>query len=112
MTDIFNNNLPFGGISMMFVVDMLQLKPVRGRFIFQEPKHSAYALHYHDKSLCHNMESVTLRHNHRQGKASAWTKTLQRLSIGEHTDEDIDLLKTRCISKLTKHYPHNALHMY
>ena len=34
MTDMFNNNLPFEGLSMMFIDDMLQLKPVRGRYIF------------------------------------------------------------------------------
>ena len=36
LTDIFNNNLPFRELGIMFVGDMLQLKPVRGRFIFEE----------------------------------------------------------------------------
>ena len=68
MTDIFSNNLPFRGLSMMFVEDMLQLKPVRGRFIFEEPKDSAHFIHYLENSLWHNMESVSLKHNHRQGE--------------------------------------------
>ena len=38
LCDIFINNLPFGGISTMWVGDLLQLKPVRGRFIFEEPR--------------------------------------------------------------------------
>ena len=92
MTDIFNNNLPFGGLGMMFVGDMLQLKPVRGRFIFEEPKDQAHALHFQEKSLWHELESVTLKHNHRQGEGSAWTESLDRIWIGKHTEEDSELL--------------------
>ena len=33
LIDIFDNNLPFAGLGILFVGDMLQLKPVRGRLI-------------------------------------------------------------------------------
>ena len=112
MTDIFSNNLPFGGLSMMFVGDMLQLKPVRGRFIFEEPKDVAHAIHYQERFLWHNLESVSLKHNHRQGDDRSWSETLNRIRTGEQSEEDISLLKSRTISKLSKHYPHNALHLY
>ena len=46
LTDIFQNNLPFGGISTMWVGDLLQLKPVRGRFIFEEPRDPGRYLNY------------------------------------------------------------------
>jgi ATP-dependent exoDNAse (exonuclease V) alpha subunit len=36
--DIFSNNLPFGGLGVIFVGDMLQLRPIKSRFIFQKPK--------------------------------------------------------------------------
>ena len=77
MTDIFNNNLPFGGLSVMFVGDMLQLKTVKGRFIFEEPKDTAHAIYFQENSLWNNMESVTLKHNHRQGEGSVWTEALK-----------------------------------
>ena len=112
MTDIFNNNKPFGGLGIMFVGDMLQLKPVRGRFIFEEPKDEDHAMFFHEKSLWHSLESITLKHNHRQGESSKWTQTLNRLRIGEPTDGDINLLKSRCITKLNKNYPHDALHQF
>ena len=38
LVDIFNNNLPFGRIGIIFVCDMLQLKPVRDRFMLEKPK--------------------------------------------------------------------------
>ena len=81
MVDIFNNNEPFGGISVMFVGDMLQLKPVKGRFIFEMPKEPSHASYYEEKSLWHSLEAITLKHNHRQGKGSKWTKTLNRFRI-------------------------------
>ena len=92
MTDIFQNNLPFGGLSTMWVGDILQLQPVKARFIFEEPKDPKLAEHFGEKSLWHSLESVTLRHNHRQGENSAWTQTLNRIRIGEPTSEDIALL--------------------
>ena len=58
------------------------------------------------------MEPVTLKRNHQQGEGSRWTETLNRLRVGEPTEEDIELLKSRCITQLNKHYPHEALHMY
>ena len=31
-------DLPFGGVSVMLLGDILQLRPVLGRFVFQMPK--------------------------------------------------------------------------
>ena len=38
LTDVFDNNPLFGGISIMFVGDILQLKPLKGKYIFEAPK--------------------------------------------------------------------------
>ena len=112
LTDIFNNNLPFGGISMMFVGDMLQLRPVKARFIFEEPSDENNALCYREKSLWHDLEAVTLKHNHRQGDAAEYTKALNRMRTGEHNESDVAMLRKRCISKLSKNYPHDAVHLF
>ena len=34
------------------------------------------------------------------------------MRIGETSDEDLALLKSRCINKLSKNYPHDACHLY
>ena len=112
LTDIFQNDEPFGGLNCMFVRDMLQLRPVKGKFIFQSPMNHAYSSYYEDRSLWHNLEAVTLKHNHRQGKSSTWTQTLNRLRIGEANEEDIELLKSRIITKLSNHYPWEACHLF
>ena len=76
-------------IGMMFVGDLLQLQPVKGRFIFDKPKDLAHAAFFEDKSLWHSLETVTLKHNHRQGEGSNWTQTLNRMRIGEPSEEDL-----------------------
>ena len=96
----------------MFVGDMLQLRPIKSRFIFQKPKNESHALSFEAQSLWHSLEAVTLKHNHRQGKDKAFSETLNRMRIGALNDEDITLLKSRCISKLSKNYPRNACHLY
>ena len=37
-------DLPFGGIGVFLFGDILQLRPVRARFIFEEPQNEAFAL--------------------------------------------------------------------
>ena len=112
LTDIFQNDQPFGGIGIMFVGDLLQLRPVKGSFIFQSPRNSAYSSHFEDSSLWHNLEAISLKHNHRQGENSYWTQALNRLRIGELTGDDIDLLRSRLITKLSKNYPYEACHLF
>ena len=51
LTDIFNKPFPPDGIGMMFVGDMLQLQPVKGRLIFEVPKDQAHPSHFEEKSL-------------------------------------------------------------
>ena len=40
-------------------------------------------------------ESYLLEHNHRQGMGGKWTETLNRIRIGAHTEDDINILKQR-----------------
>ena len=47
---------------------------------------------------------MTLKHNHRQGEGGKWTQSLNRLRITH--------LRSRCISKLNKEYPHDASHLF
>jgi hypothetical protein len=91
---------------------MLQLRPIRSRFIFQKPKNESHALSFEAQSLWHNLEAVTLKHNHRQGEDKEFLETLNRMRVGALIDEDIVRLKSRCLTKLSKNYPRDACHLY
>ena len=61
LTDIFRNNQPFGGVGMMLVGDLLQLKPVRGNFIFMSPRKDAYKMYFDTSSLWHLFSAIVLK---------------------------------------------------
>ena len=46
MIDIFQNNLPFGGLGVILVGDILQLKPVKGKYIFEAPRDLGHLNHF------------------------------------------------------------------
>ena len=43
---------PFRGVAIFAFGDLLQLKPVQARYIFEEPKCKYYLLAYHSKAYC------------------------------------------------------------
>ena len=94
-----NEEEPFAGIGIIFVGDLLQLKPIKGNYIFDAPKNSHFAA-YHDVSplwdLC---EVIDLRENHRQGDAHTWVGHLNDIRKGNITEEAEKVLKSRCIQE-------------
>ena len=95
LSDIFRSTQPFGGVGVMLVGDLMQLKPVKGNFIFMTPKNPAYKLYYNSDSLWHLFSSIVLKMNHRQGKDKLWTELLNRLRFGSYTQNDVELLNSR-----------------
>ena len=61
-------NIPFGGVSVFFFGDILQLRPVRSRFIFEEPLSESFHLAYHLDSIWNKFQVIMLKTNHRQGE--------------------------------------------
>ena len=55
----------FGGVAVLLFGDLLQLKPVRGRFIFQRPRAQKYSDYYDFCNLWMNFRSAVLHANHR-----------------------------------------------
>ena len=53
------------GVVVLLFGDLLQLKPVRGRFIFQRPRAQKYSDYYDFCNLWMNFRSVVLHANHR-----------------------------------------------
>ena len=72
----------FGGVSIFLFGDILQLRPVRARFIFEEPRSENFQLKYLTDSLWSKFEVITLRKNHRQGDDRRYSEILNRIREG------------------------------
>ncbi len=110
MCDVFQSRDLFGGKSMILVGDLLQLPPVQGKFIFDRPCGEKAASAYDLLSLWQEFKPVVLEHNHRQGEASAWAETLNRLRIGIIKEEDKALLESRKIKE--EEAPQDCCHIF
>ena len=96
LQEITQKEVPFGGIGVICFGDLMQLRPIKGKFIFEEPKNTA------DFSEAHLLDprwrmfqSVILERNHRQGADGAYADLLNKIRIGAHTDEDLAPLMER-----------------
>ncbi|CAC5378641.1 unnamed protein product [Mytilus coruscus] len=103
--EIKQSKEPFGGISIIAVGDLFQLKPVNS-YIFQPPK-SGYmplAVNLWEDHFC--MTELNIIKRQRENKEFA--ELLNRLREGNHTSKDIVLLKTQCIEEGNENYdtPH------
>ena len=72
-------DLPFGGVSVVLLGDLLQLKPVLGHFVFQSPNNKELQLAYLMDSLWEKFEVITLKTNHRQGDDKPYAELLNRV---------------------------------
>ena len=87
--------IPFGGVSVFAFGDMMQLRPVMGRYICEEPINSEFQITYRTQSRWHMFDSIILEVNHRQGEDKVYADLLNRVRVGEQTQEDINVLKTQ-----------------
>ena len=87
--------VPFGGVSILLFGDMLQLCPVLGRYLFERPKNPCYNAAYKLESRWHMMRVINLEGNHRQGNFKTFAKMLNRIRVGEQTEDDMKKLKER-----------------
>ena len=91
LQEIMANNLPFGGVNIIAVGDLYQLKPVMGQFIFED-----YSKNY--ETLATNLwtehfKIYTLTEIMRQKDDKKFAQLLNRLRTGNHTKNDIKTLK-------------------
>ena len=109
LQEIKQNANDFGGVAVLLFGDLLQLRPVKGNWIF-DPPHPlgdfvlAHAIH----PLWQEFRSVELRHNHRQGKDKQFGDMLNRIRKGKQTEQDVKVLK----SHITKQFPKDAFFIY
>ena len=87
--------VPFGGLAIIAFGDMMQLKPVMGRYICDEPINMDFRMTHRIESRWHMFSSIILEINHRQGQDKPYADLLNRIRVGKQTQEDLDLLRTR-----------------
>ena len=102
----------FGGVSVFVFGDLFQLQPPKARYVFEEPTNKEHALVYAARDLWKLFTVVNLEENHRQGEDKTYGDLLNRVRIGEHTEEDIALLQTRVRSRSDPTLDPDALHIY
>ena len=101
LSDAFQTNpklVPFGGINVVLVGDLLQLPPVKGIPVFSTPNLSQFEGMENVKPLWHEFKPMILKHNHRQGEDKTWAESLNRFREGIVLDEDVEVLKSRQIA--------------
>ena len=73
----------------------MQLRPCQVSFIFDQPTCQDYLLPYLCRTHWHSFDVIMLEENHRQGEDYEYAEMMNRIRVGEHTTEDMDLLRTR-----------------
>ena len=95
LCEIFISEDLFGGKAILFVGDLMQLRPVKGKFIFTPPKNPNYKSLYQAESLWHSCEPIILKTNYRQGNENKLSEILNRARVGTLTATDIEILEQR-----------------
>ena len=88
-------NQIFGNISIFYFGDIMQLKPCRGRYIFQPPVCQDYQLTHSLGKHWESFEVILLEENHRQEGDHEYANMLNRIRVGEQTEEDFKKLEER-----------------
>ncbi len=88
-------NDPFGGVALFFFGDIMQLKPVLGKYIWMQPRSKEYLQAFLIDSLWDRFTVISLVENHCQQGDAEYAEILNRIRLGDHTDDDMKVLKER-----------------
>ena len=111
LKDIKGSSLPFGAVSIVAIGDLFQLQPVMDGYIFKNMDNDEYRI------LAPNVwqelfKMFELKQILRQRESKEFAELLNRLREGNHTNEDIAKLKSRCIALSNPSYPKDAPHLF
>ena len=95
LKEVKQNSSLFGGVALFCFGDLLQIKPVKGRYVFQDPKCEEFILASKIKPHWKSFKIVNLEENHRQGDDKNYADMLNRIRIGQETEEDFVKLEKR-----------------
>ena len=103
---------PFGGLSIITVGDLFQLKPVFDQWIFENSKdcYTALATNLWQQYF----QMFELSEVMRQRGDKDFAEILNRIREGKHTEADIAVLKKRILNLSLQHpdYPMNSTHLF
>ena len=111
LQEIKQNEDIFGGLSILFFGDLLQLRPGRARYIFECPKSFDLQAHYHVRNLFNYFSFIELKENHRQEKEGFYADIVNRVRYGEYKDDDLNFFKSRVVKNLTS-LPEDAVYIF
>jgi len=106
LQEIKQNQKLFGGVSILMFGDLMQLKPVKGQWIFESPASEIFAQTYKINNLWRHFEIIELRKNHRQGEDERYADLLNRIRFGKQINTDILLLQSRIVNSVPAEYLH------
>ena len=112
LQQIMGTKEPFGGLSIITVGDLLQLKPVFDHWIFENSKDGYTALATNLWQQYFQM--FELSEVMRQKEDKDFAEILNRIREGKHTDSDIRVLRERILKLSPEHpdYPINSTHLF
>ena len=84
-----------GGVALFCFGDILQLRPCKGRFMFDRPKCQDFQLAFECDPLWEKFDVIFLEKNHRQESDHEYADILNRIRIGEPSEHDIKKLMDR-----------------
>ena len=104
--------VPFGGVAIMMLGDMLQLRPVMGAFGFEKPKNSDFHATFMLNNRWEMFSVLNLEINHRQGEDKSYAETLNRIRIGKMNEDDITKLRKRVRHKCRQELNEVSLYIF
>ena len=117
LCEIKQNDSIFGNLSLVLLGDLMQLKPIRGSYIFQMPKFEKYRQVFELLPLWKMFDTIELEINHRQGDDKVYAELLNKLRFKSKeediSEQDLKLLNSRISSlnvddDITKVFGKNA----
>ena len=101
----------FGGLSILAVGDLYQLQPVGQNHVFAVSA-SDYMARLYGSLWARNFKMMELTECMRQRDDQEFAQLLMRLRTASCTEDDIQLLLSRVVSKSDENYPSDALHVF
>ena len=103
LQEIKQSKQDFGGVSVLLVGDLMQLRPVSAEWIFDPPEDPHFRVSHAIRPLWDLFTPFELTHNHRQGQDKEYGDLLNRLRwIPPLTDEEKKAMKKLTAEERTK----------
>ena len=116
LQEVNNSNRPFGGASIVVFGDLFQLPPVMDGFVFNDLSQSSSHIEEYSalapnlwKAYFTMFELSTIM---RQQDSRIFAQLLNRVREGNHSEQDLELLRTRTIAVNAPDYPTSAQHLF